>query len=403
MSDVRLQPHDMAHGGEAVARHDGKAHFVAGALPGDTVMVSITRDKGNWARGDLVDVVAPSPDRTEPRCPHFGVCGGCNWQMATYEAQLRYKRDSVAGQLRHLGKIEDPPVADTVQAGPAFRYRNRMDFRVLAGRAALGRPRSHDTVAIDECHLLHPALVETFDRLGDLGGVNRITLRIAEATGERLALIDGEIPDQAASWGISVAQKRGRKVTPIIGEPTIHHVVDGAGFRVSGAAFFQVNTAGAAELVRLVREALAPGPDDVLLDAYAGGGLFAVTAGGAAGSVLAVERDDASVSDLRHNLDLNEIDLWEVIQGDAKRVLGGMDAEVDLAVVDPPRSGLGAEIVDILSDWAPRTLAYVSCDPASLARDARLLGDAGYRLTLATPVDLFPQTHHVETVARFER
>ncbi len=152
-----------------------------------------------------------------------------------------------------------------------------------------------------------------------------------------------------------------------------------------------------------MREALAPGPDDVLLDAYAGGGLFAVTAGAAAGSVLAVERDDASVSDLRHNLDDNEIDLWEVIQGDTRRVLGGIDAEVDLAVVDPPRSGLGAEIVDVLSDWAPRALAYVSCDPASLARDAKLLAETGYALTLATPVDLFPQTHHVETVARFER
>jgi 23S rRNA (uracil1939-C5)-methyltransferase len=152
-----------------------------------------------------------------------------------------------------------------------------------------------------------------------------------------------------------------------------------------------------------VRDALRPNSADVLLDAYAGGGLFAVTAGADAGSVLAVERDDASVSDLRHNLDDNAIDVWEVIQGDTQQVLGAMDAEVDLAVVDPPRTGLGAEIVDVLSEWSPRTLAYVSCDPASLARDAKLLADTGYRLTLATPVDLFPQTHHVETVARFER
>lgn len=393
----------MAHGGEAVARHDGKAHFVAGALPGDTVRVTITRDKGNWARADLVEVLTPSDDRTVARCPHFGVCGGCNWQMAAYDAQLRYKRDSVAGQLRHLGKIDDPPVADTVAPGPPFGYRNRMDFRVLAGRAALGRPRSHDTIAIDECHLLHPGLVDVFDRLGDLGGVDRITLRIAEATGDRLVIIEGEVPAQAASWGTAVARRRGRRVKAVIGDPVVRHTVADAEFRVTGAAFFQVNTSGAAELAGLVATALEPSPDDVLLDAYAGGGLFAVTSGRHAGSVLAVERDEDAVADLRHNLDANDVGPWEVIAGDTTRTLRSMSAEVDLAVVDPPRSGLGAEMVDVLDAWSPATLAYVSCDPASLARDARLLGDVGYRLTLATPVDLFPQTHHIETVARFER
>lgn len=403
MTTVELQPHDMAHGGEAVARRDGKAHFVAGALPGDTVSVTITRDKGNWARGELTAVTNPSPDRVAARCKHFGTCGGCNWQMASYEAQLRYKRNSVAGQLAHLGKIDDPIVHDTVSPGPPFGYRNRMDFRVLGGRVALGRPRSKDTVALDECHLLHPDLVEVFDSLGDLSGVNRVTLRISESSGNRLVIIDGQVPDQAETWNAAVGRRDGREVVGVIGEPILRHAIGDDVFRVSGAAFFQVNTSGAVTLARLVREALEAEPDDILLDAYAGGGLFAVTAGHDAGSVLAIERDDAGTRDLRHNLEAAGIDLYEVLQGDTRRILESMEAEVDLAIVDPPRSGLGADVVTALSEWAPRTLAYVSCDPASLARDARELAKVGYAFEWATPVDLFPQTHHIETVARFVR
>lgn len=403
MTTVRLQPHDMAHGGEAVARHDGKAHFVAGALPGDTVDVEITRDKGNWARGRLVEVVTPSPDRITPRCRHFDVCGGCNWQMADVEAQRRYKRDSVAGQLAHLGGVDDPQVRDTVATGADFGYRNRMDFRVLGGRVALGRRGSNDTVALDECHLLHPGLVDVFDGLGDLSGVERITLRISEATGDRLVIVDGTVPDQASTWNSAVARRKDRRITPVIGEPHLFHEVGGRRYRVSGAAFFQVNTSAAAALVTLVAEALDPERDDVLLDAYAGGGLFAVAVGGEVGSVLAVELDDAAASDLRHNLTAAGIDAHEVIQGDTRKVLRNLVGEVDLAVVDPPRVGLGADVINRLSEWAPRTLAYVSCDPASLARDVRSLAGVGYRLEWATPVDMFPQTHHIETVARLVR
>ena len=403
MSTVQLEPHDMAHGGEAVARRDGKAHFVAGALPGDIVEATVTRDKGNWARAELLTITTPSPDRTAPRCRHFGTCGGCNWQMATYEAQLRYKRNAVAGQLAHLGKIADPIVRETLSPGAPFGYRNRMDFRVLGGRAALGRRGSRDTVALDECHLLHPDLVDVFDALGDLSGVERITLRIAEASGDRLVILDGRVPDQAESWGTAVGRRRGREVQGVIGEPIVRHTIGDDVFRVTGAAFFQVNTAGAGALAQLVSEALDPEPDDVLLDAYAGGGLFAVTAGRAAGSVLAIERDDVAVRDLRRNLDTAGIDAHEVIQGDTKRTLESIDAEVDLAVVDPPRSGLGGAVVEALAEWSPRVLAYVSCDPASLARDARELGNVGYALEWAAPVDLFPQTHHIETVARFVR
>jgi tRNA/tmRNA/rRNA uracil-C5-methylase (TrmA/RlmC/RlmD family) len=278
-----------------------------------------------------------------------------------------------------------------------------MDFRVLGGRAALGRPRSKDTVALDECHLLHPGLVEVFDRLGDLTGVDRITLRIAEASGDRLVIIDGKVPDHAASWGVAVGRREGREVVGVIGEPILRHAIGDDVFRVSGSAFFQVNTAGAATLADLVVEALDADGDDVLLDAYAGGGLFAVIAGRGAGSVLAIERHDAATRDLRHNLESGGIDVYEVLQGDTRRILRSMDAEVDLAIVDPPRSGLGAEVVTALAEWSPRVVAYVSCDPASLARDARELTKAGYAFEWATPVDLFPQTHHVETVARFTR
>jgi 23S rRNA (uracil1939-C5)-methyltransferase len=400
---VEMVPTDIAHGGEAVARVDGKAHFVAGAIPGETIEAEIVEDRARWARARLVDVLAPSEHRIDPPCPAFGICGGCTWQFAEYALQLEWKHSTVAGQLAHLGGLVDPPVRPTVASGAPYGYRNRMDFAVLAGRPALHRSRSDDLVALDACLLLHPELAELYAGLGDLTGMRRLTLRVGTRTGDRMAIVDGKVPSQAASWPADVVQRRGGSYRTIRGRRWIEEEVAGTRFRIPAGAFFQVNTPAAGHLVDLVGEALAVRSSDVLLDGYAGVGLFAGTIGPSAARVLAVDSGGAATSACRENLDRIMPGRFAVTTGRFERVAGSIGERWHVAVVDPPRAGLGSEGVAAVIRPGPRSVAYVSCDPAALARDARILRDNGYRLDWAAPVDMFPQTFHVETVARFVR
>lgn len=400
---IELSPTSVAHLGEAVARVDGKAHFVAGAMPGEVVHGEILVDKGSWARVKLLDVVVRSPDRLDPPCRHFADCGGCQWQFADYAAQLQWKSDIVAGQLEHLGRITAPTVRPTVGAGDPYAYRNRMDFKVSDGKPSLHRSRSRQLVPLDECLLLHPELATVFSQLGDLGAARRVTLRIAATTLEKLVIVEGAVPEQAAEWDASVAQRTKAGLRIVKGTGAIHEVVDGRTFRISSGSFFQNNTAAASLLVELVKEALEARPGETLLDAYAGGGLFGVTAAPEQGRVVSVEASPTAVRDLRRNLKNSGITDFRVARGKVEEVVPELDEYWQIAVVDPPRPGLGIGAVAAVTAASPRAIAYVSCDPAGLARDATYLRDAGYELDWAAPVDMFPQTFHIETVAKFSR
>lgn len=397
---IELRPTGVAHGGEAVARVDGKTHFVDGAMPGERVLGEVVKETASWARVELLRVLEPSPQRVEPPCRHFDTCGGCQWQYADYAAQLEWKQTIVAGQLAHLGRIAEPPVRPTVATGPAYGYRNRVDFEVLDGRPAFHRRRSHDLEPIAECLLLHPLLADLFGRLGDLGEARRLTLRCSTTSGETLAVISGRVPESAASWGCSVSQRHHGDLRPVVGDGTIVESIFGLGFRITGDAFFQNNTTGAEILVSLVREALSPQRDDTLLDAYAGGGMFGITVGREAGGVIAVEADSLAVQDLLCNAAAAGMDHL-ILEGTVEEAIPEIDDPWDISVVDPPRDGLGISGVAAVTTGRPRAIAYVSCDPASLARDCRSLAEKGYRLQWAAPVDLFPQTFHIETVAAF--
>lgn len=399
---VFVTVHDLAHGGEAVGRVDGKTIFVAGVMPGEQAKVRILKDKGSWARAELIEVVSPSPVRIEPLCKHFGECGGCQWQFAAPASQMAWKQSVVSSQLEHLARISDVEVRDVEATGPAFGYRNRMDFTLLEGRPALYQAGSRIPVAIDECHLLVPALVELFERLGDIEGLNSLTIRAGVNTGDLLAIVTGRLPKSAREWGVPIA--RVRRGTPSVehGQMHLFEQVAGHRFRISANGFFQNNTWGAEALVRLVIEALEPEKDDVLLDAYAGGGLFSVALGGSVSQLIAVETSPLGLRDLEYNLEAANGPAADIVPVPFEESLGDY-GDWTIAVCDPPRTGLGAAGVDALLDARPRRVAYVSCDPASFARDARLIVDSGYSLEWVAPVDMFPQTFHIETVARFDR
>ncbi|MEK7252995.1 MAG: class I SAM-dependent RNA methyltransferase [Actinomycetota bacterium] len=397
---IELHPTDVAHGGEAVARVDGKAHFVDGAMPGERVLGEVVKETASWARVELREIVAPSAQRVDPPCRHFGTCGGCQWQFADYPAQLKWKQSILAGQLSHLGRIAEPPVRPTVAVGSEYGYRNRVDLEVSDGRPAFHRRRSHDLEPIAECLLLHPVLADLFDRLGDLGEMRRLTLRCATTTGKALAVITGTVPAGVASWGCVVSHRSRGELRPVVGSGTIVETVSELPLRITGDAFFQNNTPGAEVLVGLVREALSPHENDTVLDAYAGGGMFGLTVGRDAGGVIAVESDPLAVQDLLFNAAAAGSDHL-VVEATVEEAIPEINDPWDIAVVDPPRDGLGVKAVAAITSAKPRAIAYVSCDPASLARDCRYLADVGYRLDWATPVDMFPQTFHIETVAAF--
>jgi 23S rRNA (uracil1939-C5)-methyltransferase len=399
---VELHPHAMAHGGEAIARRDGKAHFVAGAMPGEVIEATITEDRGSWARASLVALLAPSPDRREAPCPHAEECGGCQWQFAGEDLQRDWKRTTVISQLEHLGKIVDPVVHATAAPGQPFGYRNRMDFHVVGGRPALIRPRSNDPLPIDVCLLLHESLQPLFNDLGDLTGATRLTIRSGTRTGDLVAIVDGALPERADRWGVPVILREPEGVDAVIGEAVLTEIVDGFTFSIPPDGFFQNNTEGAEALVSLVREAADLDRGDVMLDGYCGVGLFGATVGREAGVVLGIDSAPSAIEHARQNLSAAGVE-HRLIAGSVTRDIEGFDAYWDVAVVDPPRKGLGQRGVEAITSSMPRRVVYVSCDPASLARDARILESSGYEFTEATPVDMFPQTYHVEVVATFDR
>lgn len=398
---VEFHPHGIAHGGEAVARKNGKAHFIHGAMPGDVIEASIIDDRGSWARAALVDVIEPSPLRRVPPCPHAELCGGCQWQFTDGDTQRTWKRMTVVDQLRHLGRIESPNVHETVQVGPDLGYRNRMDFHVVDGRPGMYRHRSNDIVQLDACLLLIPELSEVYGRLGDLSGAHQVTLRAGTRTGDRVAVVKGDIPDSAKEWGIPVAQRVGHRVTTVIGAPRLTEIVDGVTFTIPVDAFFQNNTPGADALVSIVKHVLDVTENETLLDGYCGVGLFGATVGRLAHRVVGIESTPGAIAAARINLDAAGVD-HNLVAGSFTKNIESLDEYWDVAVVDPPRKGLGRRGVEAVTSAMPRRIAYVACDPASLARDAKVLAEYGYDFIEATPVDLFPQTFHVETVARFD-
>ncbi len=402
----------VAHGGEAVGRlADGRAVFVPYAIPGERVRVRVTEVRPRFARAELVEVLEPSPDRVEPPCPHFGPgrCGGCAWQHIRPAAQAELKARLVREQLAHVGGLDAVPVRPTLRPEApgqpeGFGYRERATLTAGAdGRLGFLRAASHEVHPVDRCPLLALPLQELPGQLGRHPAGSRVRLRHG-VRDERLAVLEAAKAKRSGAplvEGLAWASVQANgKVRDGEGPPFVTERVAGAEFHVSAASFFQVHRKGADLLVDLVAEALAPGPTDLLVDLYAGVGLFAATVGRRAGRVLAVESWKPAARDAERNLSGHPH--ARVVADDAIRGLKGLHA-ADLVVLDPPRAGAGAAAARRIARLSPRAVALVSCDPAALARDVRAFVDEGYHPAWAQPVDLFPQTAHVEAVTALTR
>lgn len=415
---VELHLHGFTHGGEAVGRlPDGKACFVPYAIPGERVLVRVVEDRRRWARAQVVEVIEASADRVDAPCPLFGPgkCGGCRIQHIAPARQAELLRNVVADQLQRIGKIESPPVAETVRPHPGdgLGYRNRARFAVDArGRLGFRRAGSHDIIPVPQCPLLEGSAKEVRAAAGDAWhGCEEVVVRAGRAgSGPEEGLLEvrpatGTVPDlHGGEVPLALIDALGG-AAPLRGEALVKYEVAGMEFLVSATSFFQASVAGAEELARLVREGARIRPDEEVLDLYAGVGLFSRVLAADGARLTAVEGDPSSSSDARENLAGLDPPAT-VVQDDVaaevtRRLRDG--SRTDVVVLDPPRKGAEAALCRDLADLGARTIVYVSCDPAALARDARALTDSGYPLTVATPVDQFTHTAHVETVAVFDQ
>jgi 23S rRNA (uracil1939-C5)-methyltransferase len=401
----------MAHGGDALGRREGKVIFVPYAIPGETVRAEITEDKEHYAFARLVEVVEPSPKRVDPPCPFFGQgkCGGCQWQHIEYETQLRLKADILADQLERIGGIEEPSVHPTVPDETGWTYRNHAQFHPAPGgglgfqRASSGE-RGSEIMAIEYCMVLHPLLSELYDAIDlDVEGLIRLILRAGTVTGDRLIgfeMEEDKPPALESDEAVSCVMLLGEGgYANLIGNNYITEVVAEHTYQISASSFFQVNTPQAAELVRLALAYLDLKGNETVLDAFCGVGLFTTHLAEQAELVIGIESSPSAVDDLLVNTE--ELGNVEIVEGAVEDVLPEITVPLDGVLLDPPRSGVERSALDALVELHPERIVYVSCDPATLARDAKRLGRNGYRLVESRPVDMFPQTYHVESVSLF--
>jgi len=410
---LTLKLTDMANGGDALGRdEDGRVIFVPYTIPGEKVRVEITEDKERFAHGRLLELLEAAPERAEPRCPHFGVCGACQWQHISYEAQLRYKREIVRDQLARIGGMEAVTVRETLPNPEPWAYSIDVSFsRTPEGELGFWSPFLEQVMPIEICHLIRPQLLELFqDTDLTFPELRRLTLRVGDDQALLMALeVEGlEPPELATDFPISVAV-----VLPdgtaanLVGDNFLVQQVEGPygetrDFRVSAGSFFYPSPPATGKLVETVLQYASLQGGETVLDGYCGVGTLSAFLAGRAASVLGIEAAPDAVEDAAVNLD--DLDNVTLYQGALEEVLPEFTTRPDVMVVDPPPEGLSRDVVAMLGGAGLDRVIYVSSDVATLARDGRQLRQEGYRLAEIQPIDMLPQTYQVLTVSlwRFE-
>lgn len=446
--------------GKSIARVDDLVVFIPYGAPGDVVNIKLDKKKRSYAEAHIVDMVKPSPDRVTPACEHFGVCGGCKWQHIPYESQLRYKRDQVVDALTRIAKVEIPEVNPTLGSKETFCYRNKLEYtfsckcwitfedlrsgREIADRNALGFhiPGAFDKVLdIKKCWLQDDlsnrirlfvrqyALAkgyEFYDIKAQQGLMRTLMVRIA-STGEVMLIVVFARPEQEkiddlmgaiaaefpeiTSLLYVVNQKvndtiADQEVVTFRGRDYINEEMEGLQFRIGPKSFYQTNSHQAYELYKVARRMACLKPDDLVYDLYTGTGTIANFVARQVKKVVGIEYVPEAIADAKLNSEVNGIDNTIFFAGDMKDVLtDGFIAEhgrPDVMIIDPPRAGMHEDVVNVILNARPERIVYVSCNPATQARDLALM-DSLYRVEEVQPVDMFPHTHHVENVVRMTR
>lgn len=427
--ELDLDVMGIAQGGDGVGRWEGRAVFAAGALPGERVRVRLRDRQRAFARGHTVEVLRAAPERIGSPCPLQAQCGAADWCWIDYAAQLRFKAEILRDQLQHLGGIEIE-VADVhgmranrderprCAAGPGWSYRTTAELHVAGSAIGYYAPGSRRVARVSQCCLHHPLIDEALQPLPALlmpeMSLSGITVRCSPAQAAALAILDGDagLDELAQRWMAQapalqgVLLRRGRRVELLQGVDHLVQEIDGLRWIVSAGSFFQVNDRQTAVLIQRVVDLLQPLPGEHVLDLFCGVGAFALPLAKQGCRVTGIEIYAPAIDDARRSAELNAIDGTHWHAGPVEKVISQIAGEagvVDAAVLDPPRRGCEPEALRALAGLGPQRIVYVACHPGTLARDCKLLIEAGYRVERAEVVDLFPQTHHVESVVLLRR
>lgn len=448
--------------GNAITRVDNLVVFVPYAVPGDVADVRLVRKKHSFAQGRIERLIEPSPLRVEPRCVHFGLCGGCSWQHLPYDFQLQCKRQQVVDCLDRIAKVEHPEVLPALGSENIWDYRNKMEYtfcsrfwltpeQMASGRefpdrraAGFHIPGGFDKVLpIEHCHLQDAGVgndlrnfikdfgiennLSFYDLRANAGLLRNLMIRTA-STGQVMALMQfGEDnPDEINRVLSAVADRFGHRITSLLyvvntkandtfadlpvhvfaGRPYIEEEMEGLRFRVGPKSFYQTNSAQALRLYSVARDFAALTGSELVYDLYTGTGTIANFVARNASRVIGIEYVPEAIDDARINSQINGIDNTLFFAGDMKDILtpGFIDAHgrPDVMIVDPPRAGMHPDVVNVILGAEPRRIVYVSCNPATQARDLALL-DGKYRIERVQPVDMFPHTAHIENVVLLTR
>lgn len=431
----------MGNEGQGIGKIDGFTVFVEGALLGEEIEALIIKLKKNFAYGKLVKIITPSAFRIEPVCMVAKQCGGCQLQHMSYEGQLNFKRKKVKDDLERIGKLQDICVLPILGMEEPYFYRNKAQFPVgyENGKVSIGfyAQRSHRIIDVQTCWLQHPVndvilkiireflqeyQISIYDEKSHKGLVRHILTRVAQATGEIMVCIvmNGKsIPYadilserlQQVPGMTSILFNENRQQTNVIlgkpvktlwGKSVITDNIDSIQFEISPLSFYQVNAVQTKTLYRKALELAQLQGNEIVWDLYCGIGTISLFFAQKAKRVIGVEIVPQAIADAKRNAEINGINNVDFIAGAAEDVVSKLyqipENKADVVVVDPPRKGCDIEVLHTMIEMCPKKIIYVSCDPATLARDLQILCHAGYEVKVVQPVDLFPMTRHVEVV-----
>ncbi|MEG1436773.1 MAG: 23S rRNA (uracil(1939)-C(5))-methyltransferase RlmD [Oscillospiraceae bacterium] len=437
--DIELYIDGITTQGWGVGHADGFAVFVANTAVGDTVITHIIKAKKSYAIGKLIKIITPSPDRYEPDCPVFSQCGGCAFRHITYDAELGIKHRRVEETFQRIGHIKITP-QPIVCSDKIIGYRNKAQYPVsFDGELKIGffAPNSHRIINCRDCKLQPSEFATALQIFDDFikrnnisiynekdkkGVLRHIFLRKAVATGDMLAcavinanklknadvlakMLCDALP-QLKGFVININKEDtnvilGDKCETILGQDYITDILCGCKFRISPLSFYQVNSAQAEKLYSKAKEYANLSKDDVLLDLYCGTGTIGLTMADSVKKLIGIEIVEQAVEDAKINAELNKITNATFICGDASDAVKQLEEDREnpsVVLLDPPRKGLSPDVVKTVAHMQPERIVYISCDPATLARDCETFEHEGYKVKEVTPFDMFPRTAHVETV-----
>jgi 23S rRNA (uracil1939-C5)-methyltransferase len=434
-NEITLSIERLGIQGEGVGYVDGFVFFVTGALPGEVVRARISEKRKSYGRAELFEVLTASPHRVAPVCKLFGQCGGCQLMHLDYPEQLTTKRQRVVDAFERIGKLSNVTVLPCEPSAHPLGYRNKIQLPVVPGpshvRLGLYAAGSHDLVEIEECHIHTPLGDRAFSQIKQLvvesglsaynpqtgkGELRHILIKTAVNCGEILVILVSALPatKELKELAEKILQKipevkgvvhnlnekmgnviLGEKVKVLAGQEAIYEKLCGLSFKVSPLSFFQVNPSQAEKLYRAAAEQLALTGEETLLDAYCGVGTLSLILAKRAKKVIGIECVPQAIEDAEENAKLNQIKNVAFTCGLAEEVIASLE-RVDAALLNPPRKGCESSFLQKLIALAPKRIVYISCDPATLARDLSILTAGGYTIDFAQPFDMFPQTAHVE-------